>query len=300
LTTDEMIRELYGLTTVFNYKPIWDGMIESGVTGGLVSAGMIMIFGVTCIGMLTNMRALVTNEGKRKGVLEVNMRLFVKAIVMGFTVLFYIPLCDIFLSIFGAFNDLFFSRSIQTFRGDFHYLIASISGQSDAQTPLFFPSLKASIEVFLFSASINFLVILFYIVILFCPAFMVIALASGPVLIPLGLYSTDILLKWGLFILAAGFLPAFVGLGIQIINTMDYLPAMALSGIEGKLIQTIFLATGVAVYTSAIPATVAHLFGARPIAAFSVVSGFLSLCTCMFSTSLNTIAQVFFFRNRKR
>jgi len=300
LTSDEMIGELFGLNTVFNYGPIWERMKESGVMGSLITAGIILTFATTCIGMLLNSKVLWSDEGRNRGILEVNIPLFAKTVVLGFLLLFYGTFSEILLNLLSTLSDFLFRGSLQIFRADFHYLIASISGQSDAQTPLFFPSLKASIEVFLFSVSLNLLIILFYVIILFSPAFMIIALVAGPVLIPMGIVSRDILSKWGLFLLAAGLLPAFTGLGIQIINTMDYLPAMAESSLDGKLIQTIFLAVTVVVFTTAIPATVAHLFGARPIAAFTTVLGFMSLCTGMFSTSFNTIIQVFFFRNRKK
>jgi hypothetical protein len=295
-----MITQLNGLNTLINYSPLWQNMDDSGVIDKLISAGMIMLFGVTCIVMLMNMKTLWSREGREKGVLEVNTQLFVQAIILGFLILFYKEFCDVILKIFSAFSDMFFKESVQKFRVDFRYLIATISGQSDAQTPLFFPSLKTSIEVFLFSVSLNFLIILFYVMILFCPAFLIIILAAGPVLIPIGLYSKNVLFRWFMFLLAAGLFPAFVGLGIQIINSMGYISEMAITNTEGKLIKSLFLTVQTAIFITAIPAVVAELFGARPMAVFSAVMSLMTFSIGLFSTSLNTVAQILISRQKRK
>jgi hypothetical protein len=128
--------------------------------------------------------------------------------------------------------------------------------------------------------------------IVYCPAFVIIGLLAGPMLIPISLYSKSVGLKWLLFLVAAGLFPAFVGIGLQIINDGGYVAALATSNLEGKMIQAIFLATTIFVFITTIPATVATLFGARPLASFSMVMGFLTICAGMFTTSLSTLAQV--------
>jgi len=300
MTIDEMITELSGLNTMFNYGPMWENLKNTGAISKLVTAGMVLLFIVTCIAMFMNMMPLSSREGREKGILAVNMPLFFKAFILGLFVLFYPMFCDTILGMFGAFTDMFFKQSLVQFQGDFHYLIASISSQSDAKTPFFFPTIKTNMEVFLFAVSLNLLIILFYVMILFCPGLIIVGLAAGPILIPFSLYSKEIGLKWALFLLAAGLMPAFVGMGIQIINMMGFINVITSSGLEGKMIQVIYMALTVAVFITTIPAVVANLFGVTPLKSLSLIMGLLSICCGMVSTSMTIIAQTFFFRKRKK
>jgi hypothetical protein len=111
-------------------------------------------------------------------------------------------------------------------------------------------------------------------------------------LVPISLYSKTVGLKWLFFLLAAGLLPAFVGIGLQIINDGGYVTALATSNLEGKMIQAIFLATSIFVFITAIPATVAQLFGVGPLASLSIVMGLMTAGIGMFSSGLSLIAKV--------
>lgn len=287
MTIDQMILELTGLNSMFNYGHMWVNLKENGTIGSLVSAGLIMTFGVTCICMFINVKNMYSVEGKEKGIFALNSPLFVKALVMAMFVAFYVLFSDTVLSIFSAFTDMFFKKNLIQFQSDFKYLIASISSQNDAQTPFYFPSMNVTLEVFIFSVSLTFVIVLFYIIFLFSPAFIIIGLALGPVIVPVSLYSNKIGIKWVLYLLAAGLLPMFVGIGLEIINSMGYLKLIAVSGLEGKLIQSIYLSTCIIIFTSAIPSTVAFLFGVSPLATISAVPAFLSMCIGLVSVSTN-------------
>jgi hypothetical protein len=194
---------------------------------------------------------------------------------------------------------MFFKNSLLEFQANLHFLLASISAQTDTQTATFFPNMKASLEVFIFSVSLNLVIVLFYLMSVFSPAFVLFGLLAGPMLVPISVYSKEIGIKWILFLIADGLLPAFVGIGIQILNDGGYVAALAASNIEGKMIQAIFLATSIFVFITAIPATIAQLFGARPLAWFSFVMGFLSLCVGMFSSGMSTLVQVMLFKKKR-
>jgi hypothetical protein len=294
MTTDQMISELSGLSTLFNYGPLWEQIKNSGVTGALVQGGLLMTFGVMMISLFLNMKdSIYGNSGYgHKNILSINAPIFIKAFITALFILYYVIFCDQILLMFSAFSDMFFKKSLLQFQANLHFLLASISAQTDSQTATFFPNMKASLEIFLFSVSLDFVIVLFYIMIVYCPAFVIIGLLAGPMLIPISLYSKSVGLKWLLFLVAAGLFPAFVGIGLQIINDGGYVAALATSNLEGKMIQAIFLATTIFIFITTIPATVATLFGARPLASFSMVMGFLTICAGMFTTSLSTLAQV--------
>lgn len=300
LTIDDIITKLSGINSLIDYKPIWTRLNECGVMGELVTAGMSILFIAMCIKLLTNTPDLFTKEGRIKGVLEINTSVFVKTLIFGFLILFYKEFCDVILGIFSAFSDKFFSQSLNQFKADFHYMMATIAGQSDTATPVFFPKLDATIEVFLFSVCLNFLIILFYTMLMFTPALLVLALTAGPILIPIGLYSRNVLKTWAMFLVGTGLFATFVGIGIMIINSMGFLQEMAETNLSGKMVQSIFLTTEIAVFLMAIPSTVAHLFGARPLATFSAVMGLLTFTTGMFSTSLSTISNLLLKEKRKK
>jgi hypothetical protein len=294
MTTDQMITELSGLSTLFDYGPIWQQIKDNGVAGTLVQGGLVMTFGVMMISLFLTMKdSIYGNQGYGdKNILSINAPVFVKAFITALFILYYIMFCDQILSVFSAFTNMFFKNTLLQFQANLRFLLASISAQTDSQTATFFPNMKASLEVFLYSVSLNLVIVLFYIMIVFSPALVIMGLMAGPMLVPISLYSKTVGLKWLFFLLAAGLLPAFVGIGLQIINDGGYVTALATSNLEGKMIQAIFLATSIFVFITAIPATVAQLFGVGPLASLSIVMGLMTAGIGMFSSGLSLIAKV--------
>lgn len=289
-----MITELSGLSTLFDYGPIWQQIKDNGVAGTLVQGGLVMTFGVMMISLFLTMKdSIYGNQGYGdKNILSINAPVFVKAFITALFILYYIMFCDQILSVFSAFTNMFFKNTLLQFQANLRFLLASISAQTDSQTATFFPNMKASLEVFLYSVSLNLVIVLFYIMIVFSPALVIMGLMAGPMLVPISLYSKTVGLKWLFFLLAAGLLPAFVGIGLQIINDGGYVTALATSNLEGKMIQAIFLATSIFVFITAIPATVAQLFGVGPLASLSIVMGLMTAGIGMFSSGLSLIAKV--------
>lgn len=301
MTIDQLLTELSGLSTLFNYIPLWQNVRDSGVIRILYMGGLIMTFGVMMIAFFINMKDSIYGNMQNgdRNIISINSPVFIKAFITAIFLTYYILFCDQILSVFSAFTDLFFKNSLLQFQANLHFLLSSISSQTNTQTAAFFPNLKASLEVFLFSVSLNLVIVLFYIMIVYAPAFVIVCLLAGPMLIPIALYSKSVGLRWLMFLIAAGLFPAFVGIGIQILNDSGYVVALATSNLEGKMIQSIFLATSIFVFITAIPAAVAQLFGARPLASFSMVMGFLSLCVGMFTSGLSTIAQIMLIRKKR-
>jgi hypothetical protein len=293
MTTDQMITELSGLSTLFDYAPIWQQIKDNGVAGALVQGGLLMTFGVMMISLFLNMKdSIYGNIGSGdKNILSINAPIFIKAFIAALFILYYIIFCDQILSVFASFTNMFFKNALLQFQANLHFLLASISAQTNSQTATFFPNMKASLEVFIFSVSLNIVIVLFYIMIVYCPALVILGLMAGPMLIPISLYSRSVGLKWLFFLIGAGLFPAFVGIGLQIINDGGYVTALATSNLEGKMEQSIFLATSIFVFVTAIPATVAQLFGVRPLASLSMIMGLMTLCVGMFSSGLSVIAK---------
>lgn len=255
-----------------------------------------MTFGVMMIALFfntfQNYRPKSNESGNYNyGIITFNAPIFVKAFITALFILYYIIFCDQILSVFSAFTNMFFKNTLLQFQANLHFLLASISAQTNSQTATFFPNMKASIEVFIYSVSLNIVIVLFYIMIVYCPALVILGLMAGPMLLPISLYSKSVGLKWLLFLVASGLFPAFVGIGLEIINDGGYVTALATSNLGGKMEQAIFLATSIFVFITAIPATIAQLFGVRPLASLSMIMGLMTLCVGMFSSGLSVIAK---------
>lgn len=164
MTTQEALKALTDLTSIFDYKPLLESAINEGHYDAIRTLGVSLT--ATCMFI-----AIVLHIVQSKG--DYEPKSFFLILLQGFFIggllsvpTVYLTVADSIMGYGKEVSDSFLSKELFEFRGYFRQCMAQISGQEEQSLSIWNPAIiTAPVNTILLSASFYLLVIVFLILI---------------------------------------------------------------------------------------------------------------------------------------